>query len=973
MGKSSSKLKKKDRTQSIAWSFRFPSIISLSRRKMPVSGPHLDISQWLTILELTQYAHLFEKFTGVEDLLRFTEADIKDLGIKNASHRARMVSSLVALRAKYEKGNRRGKDKPQRHSVAVDSGRIVDPNGTSDILVVSNVVQSKSLFNIRMEATPDPTADPVQLKKALEWELSLDSRDLRSHAWYHGAIPRTRAEEIVTENGDFLVRDCTSQPGNYVLSCRSKGQGLHFVINKVVIQPDTVYERVQYQFEDDAYDTVPDLITYYVGSGKPISSASGARIQTPRNRLYPLSFYATKYAVQQQMTAAGSQAVSPLASPLSAATGTLRFNSYNSYRSPVHSPPRTKRETPPRLPTKKQRSHSLTPSEANGRTTLVLTPRGSSIDERSSSADGVILDSPMTRSCQETTSANGNKFSTHSLPRGAGIHSPKTPLINASGISTVPRNSKIVRVTSDPALSPCLERRRFGFPADSRQDCESEAESLPEQPPPKPSRLPSLLRSSSKDSTVPDSDCSVDDTRPGSGSTSDSATYPANSHGTFQRIVSYHASGSDSGNGSGDSAQSSAAGDASDPVTPCATLHQQRSGGVVIKNPRYIHSTVHAAQGIPSSCSTTTLKAYEYDSAVEDSILMMSAPSIELPSLFDLENFQTLLLPTLENKPLDATALQGIRMMLQETGSRILANHLTRMDLDVTVGTNNSSRKWDGNLGLGINSGIELTTLPMGHQIRMDLIERTQCLKLLVAVTILTCTTEGERAETLNKWIQVAIDTKTALGNLFGFSSVMMGLCMPQIQRLTSTWHILRQKFTDSAFNFEAKLRPTLKSMNECTNPQAPNTTIPHLIPFILLQERTLEDILSSAAPAVSSLETSCLTSWESSTSDFGLGTLFSHLETARKFGESVPTFRRNAEIVLGDSKVDDLLLDAFRTEFHLKFLWGSRGATVSPQDRHSKFEQVLTVMSQKCEPSAETVTSPQTVSSYSPAIGTSV
>lgn len=33
---------------------------------------------------------------------------------------------------------------------------------------------------------------------------------------------------------------------------------------------------------------------------------------------------------------------------------------YNSYRSPMSSPPRTKRDTPPRLPSKKQRS-SLTP------------------------------------------------------------------------------------------------------------------------------------------------------------------------------------------------------------------------------------------------------------------------------------------------------------------------------------------------------------------------------------------------------------------------------------------------------------------------------------------------------------------------------------------------------------------------------------------------------------------------------------
>ena len=78
------------------------------------------------------------------------------------------------------------------------------------------------------------TDDAFQLKKILEWELSLDARDLRSHAWYHGAISRSKAEQIVGQrDGDFLVRDCTSQPGNYVLSCRNKGQNVHFVINKV--------------------------------------------------------------------------------------------------------------------------------------------------------------------------------------------------------------------------------------------------------------------------------------------------------------------------------------------------------------------------------------------------------------------------------------------------------------------------------------------------------------------------------------------------------------------------------------------------------------------------------------------------------------------------------------------------------------------------------------------------------------------
>jgi hypothetical protein len=44
----------------------------------------------------------------VQDLLTFTEADIKDLGVKNSAHRARVVSSLVALRTKQGKGRLRG-------------------------------------------------------------------------------------------------------------------------------------------------------------------------------------------------------------------------------------------------------------------------------------------------------------------------------------------------------------------------------------------------------------------------------------------------------------------------------------------------------------------------------------------------------------------------------------------------------------------------------------------------------------------------------------------------------------------------------------------------------------------------------------------------------------------------------------------------------------------------------------------------
>lgn len=40
--------------------------------------------------------------------------------------------------------------------------------------------------------------------------------------------------------------------------------------------------------------------------------------------------------------------------------------------------------------------------------------------------------------------------------------------------------------------------------------------------------------------------------------------------------------------------------------------------------------------------------------------------------------------------------------------------------------------------------------------------------------------------------------------------------------------------------------------------------------------------------------------------------------------------------------------LNFSRTEFHIKFLWGCKGAFVSPEERHTKFEQVLGMMADK-------------------------
>ncbi|KXZ75548.1 Breast cancer anti-estrogen resistance protein 3 homolog-like Protein [Tribolium castaneum] len=158
MGKSASKLKKRKETK-LSWTQRFGSLPLRSKSRInkannvsfsdSKNAKHIDITQWLKRMELGQYESLFQKFNGVEDLLEFSEADLKDLGVKISSHRAMIISSLTILRAKYHGNFRR---QPSiRHSVAVDKTiTIEETDKLSNLSSVYEPVQSKSLNNLIM-------------------------------------------------------------------------------------------------------------------------------------------------------------------------------------------------------------------------------------------------------------------------------------------------------------------------------------------------------------------------------------------------------------------------------------------------------------------------------------------------------------------------------------------------------------------------------------------------------------------------------------------------------------------------------------------------------------------------------------------------------------------------------------------------------------------------------------------------------
>ncbi len=138
----------------------------------------------------------------------------------------------------------------------------------------------------------------------------------------------------------------------------------------------------------------------------------------------------------------------------------------------------------------------------------------------------------------------------------------------------------------------------------------------------------------------------------------------------------------------------------------------------------------------------------------------------------------------------------------------------------------------------------------------------------------------------------------------------------------------------------ETRLLNLLRSLNEASSMlPLQNICIPHILPLVEMLDRAPNDL-------------DTLWSWETGKNDFGLNILLAHLDTARIMTEQCGLYRTTAENILGTtfSPRRDML-DVFRTEMHLKLLWGARGACVNRNDRYAKFEEVLSVLSERAEP----------------------
>ncbi|XP_033615336.1 SHC-transforming protein 2, partial [Fukomys damarensis] len=87
---------------------------------------------------------------------------------------------------------------------------------------------------------------------------------LRQEPWYHGRMSRRAAERLLRADGDFLVRDSVTNPGQYVLTGMHAGQPKHLLL----VDPEGVVRT-----KDVLFESISHLIDYHLQNGQPIMAA----------------------------------------------------------------------------------------------------------------------------------------------------------------------------------------------------------------------------------------------------------------------------------------------------------------------------------------------------------------------------------------------------------------------------------------------------------------------------------------------------------------------------------------------------------------------------------------------------------------------------------------------------------------------------------------------------------------------------
>ncbi|XP_074405408.1 SHC-transforming protein 4 isoform X2 [Zonotrichia albicollis] len=120
---------------------------------------------------------------------------------------------------------------------------------------------------------PEPVQQSATSNTAGLCALPQIKQQLKSEDCYHGKLNRKAAESLLVNDGDFLVRESTTSPGQYVLSGLQGGQAKHLLL----VDPEG-----KVRTKDHIFDSVGHLIQYHMENNLPIiSSGSEVSLKQP--------------------------------------------------------------------------------------------------------------------------------------------------------------------------------------------------------------------------------------------------------------------------------------------------------------------------------------------------------------------------------------------------------------------------------------------------------------------------------------------------------------------------------------------------------------------------------------------------------------------------------------------------------------------------------------------------------------------
>uniref|UniRef100_A0A3Q2Q9A8 SHC adaptor protein 3 n=1 Tax=Fundulus heteroclitus TaxID=8078 RepID=A0A3Q2Q9A8_FUNHE len=120
--------------------------------------------------------------------------------------------------------------------------------------------QSQSQVSNLQKAASVDNSSPL-LVRSLAFRAQ---EELEGQMWYHGKMSRRDAEKLLKNNGDFLVRTSTTNPGSYVLTGMHNGLAKHLLL----VDPEGTVRT-----KDHIFDSISHLIGHHRDNNLPIVSA----------------------------------------------------------------------------------------------------------------------------------------------------------------------------------------------------------------------------------------------------------------------------------------------------------------------------------------------------------------------------------------------------------------------------------------------------------------------------------------------------------------------------------------------------------------------------------------------------------------------------------------------------------------------------------------------------------------------------